>query len=143
MARHARHVGGSPVIVATTWEVDRDEVHEFLAVMRELRRQRFRTGAHRWSLYRDADRPTRITEFFMLHDWEEHLAQHARMDAEAAAVLARARAFDRADGPVTRHLAGLDVVDNDAAPIEDQLLTVHEELHRHDGSVPLEDRDRR
>jgi MFS family permease len=137
MARHARHVGGSPVLIANTWEIDRDDVDEFLAVMRELRRQRFRTGAHRWSLYRDADRPTRITEFFVLHDWEEHLAQHARMDAEAAAVLARARSFDRADGPITRHLAGLDVVDSDAAPIEEQLLTVHEELHRHDGSVPL------
>jgi MFS family permease len=137
--QHARHVGGSPVVVATTWEVDRDEVHEFLAVMRQLRRQRFRTGAHRWSLYRDADRPTRITEFFVLHDWEEHLAQHARIDAEAAAVLARARAFDRAGGPVTRHLAGLDVVDDDAPPIEEQLLTVHEELHRTDGSVPLGD----
>jgi MFS family permease len=142
MPRHARHVGGSPVVVATTWEIDRSEVHEFLAVMRELRRQRFRTGAHRWSLYRDADRPTRITEFFVLHDWEEHLAQHARMDAEAAAVLARARTFDRGDGPITRHLAGLDVVDSDAAPIEEQLLTVHEELHRHDGSVPLDPRDR-
>jgi hypothetical protein len=139
--RHARHVGGSPVLVATTWEIDRGDVHEFLAVMRELRRQRFRTGAHRWSLYRDADRPTRITEFFVLHDWEEHLAQHARMDAEAAAVLARARAFDRAEGPVTRHLAGLDVIDSDAAPIEEQLLTVHEELHRRDGSVPLDGRD--
>jgi hypothetical protein len=141
MARHARHVGGSPVLIANTWEIDRDQVHEFLEVMRELRRQRFRTGAHRWSLYRDADRPTRITEFFVLHDWEEHLAQHARMDAEAAAVLARARAFDRADGPITRHLAGLDVIDNDAAPIEEQLLTVHEELHRHDGSVPLDGRE--
>jgi MFS family permease len=141
--RHARHVGGSPVIVATTWEIDREDVHEFLAVMRELRQQRFRTGAHRWSLYRDADRPTRITEFFVLHDWEEHLAQHARMDVEAAEVLARARAFDRADGPITRHLAGLDVIDSDAAPVEEQLLTVHEELHRHDGSVPLEERERR
>jgi MFS family permease len=140
--RHAQHVGGSPVIVATTWEVDRSEVEEFLAVMRQLRRQRFRTGAHRWSLYRDADRPTRITEFFVLHDWEEHLAQHARMDAEAAAVLARARAFDRADGPVTRHLAGLDVIDSDAPPIEEQLLTVHEEAHRHDGSIPLDGRER-
>jgi MFS family permease/quinol monooxygenase YgiN len=140
--RHAVQVAGSPVLVATTFEVDPAEVHDFLAVMRELRRQRFRTGAHRWSLYRDADRPHRITEFFLVHDWEEHLAQHARMDVEASAVLARARAFDRADGPVTRHLAGLDILDPDALPIEAQLLTVHEELHRTDGSVPLAAEDR-
>jgi MFS family permease len=135
---HPVEVGGSPIIVTTTWEVDPDELHEFLAVMSELRRQRFRTGVHRWQLFRDAGRPYRITEIFELHDWDEHLAQHQRMDAEAAAVLLRARAFDRSgDGPVTRHLAGLDVVAPDAAPFEDQMLTVHDEAHRTDGSVPL------
>ena len=139
--RHARVVAGSPVLVATTWEVDPDEVREFLAVMRDLRRERLRTGAHRWSLYRDADRPYRITEFFVLHDWEEHLAPHARLDADAIDVIRRARAFDRAGGPVTRHLAGLDVVDPDAAPFEEQLLTVHEEAHARDGSVPLDPSD--
>lgn len=137
--RHAQQVGGSPILVATTWEIDLAEVEEFLEVMRELRRQRFRTGAHRWSLYRDADRPNRITEFFAVHDWAEHLAQHARIDEEAAEVLRQARVFDRADGPRTRHLAGLDVVATDAAPIEQQLITVHEELHRSDGSVPLDE----
>ncbi|MDX1622277.1 MAG: MFS transporter, partial [Nitriliruptorales bacterium] len=138
MPRHAVQVAGTPIVVATTWEIAPDEVEDFLAVMRELRTQRFRTGAHRWSLYRDASQPHRITEFFAVHDWGEHLAQHARIDEEAAEVLARARAFDRDDGPVTRHLAGLDVVDPSAPPIEDQLLTVHEEFHRTDGSVQLE-----
>ena len=134
--RHARQVGGTPVMVATTWEIDLDEVDDFLGAMRDLRRQRFRTGAHRWSLFRDADRPQRITEFFVVHDWAEHLAQHGRIDREAAAVIARARAYDRNGGPITRHLAGLEVVGT-VAPFAEQLLTVHEELHRSDGSVPL------
>ncbi|MBW3659208.1 MAG: MFS transporter [Actinobacteria bacterium] len=137
MRPHASEVAGTPILVATTWVIDRDDIAPFMDVMRELRRQRYRTGAHRWSLFRDADQPTRITELFEVHDWAEHLAQHQRMDEEAAAVLARARAFDRDDGPVTRHLAGLDIVDPHADPIETQLLTVHEELHRTDGSVPL------
>ena len=136
--RHARQVAGSPVVVANTWEIDRDDAEAFFAVMRELRRQRFRTGAHRWSLYRDADRPTRITEFFVVHDWVEHLAQHARMDHEVADVLARARGYDRAGGPVTRHLAGLDVLDPSAPTVDEQLLTVHAEAHQTDGSVPLD-----
>jgi MFS family permease len=135
--RHAQQVGGSPILVATTWEIDLDEAEPFLAAMRELRRHRFRTGAHRWSLYRDADRPERITEFFAVHDWAEHLAQHGRIDEAAAEALRVARSFDRADGPRTRHLAGLDVVDPAALPVEEQMLTVHEELHRTDGSVPL------
>jgi MFS family permease len=118
MPRHAREVGGSPILVATTWQIDLAEARAFLAVMRELRRQRFRTGAHRWSLYRDADHPDRVTEYFAVHSWSEHLAQHARIDTETAEVIARARAFDRAGGPVTRHLAGLDVTDSDPAALD-------------------------
>ena len=135
---HAQHVAGSPVLILNTWVIDHADADAFMAVMRELRRQRFRTGAMRWSLYRDAERPTRITEFMVVHDWGEHLAQHARMDQEVADVLARARAFDRADGPITRHLAGLDILDASAPPFDEQLLTVHEEAHRTDGSLPLD-----
>lgn len=139
---HARVVGGSPIIVATTWDVDPDDLPAFLEAMRELRRQRFRTGATRWSLFRDAYQPHRVTELFTVPDWDEHLAQHARIDGEAAAAIARARSFDRGNGPYTRHLAGLDVIDRDAPSLEEQLLTVHEELHRTDGSIPLDDAER-
>jgi MFS family permease len=138
---HAQHVAGSPILVLTTWEIDPEDVEPFFAVLRELRRQRLRSGAYRWSVFRDASRPLRITEIFSVHDWGEHLAQHGRLDAQMVEVIARARSFDRAGGPVTRHLAGLDVVDPGAAPFEEQLLTVHEELHRTDGSVPLRDDD--
>ncbi len=138
MPQHAVQVAGTPVLVTTTWEVAPDDVEAFLADIRELRRTRFRTGAKRWSLYRDADRPHRITEFFVVADWEEHLAQHARIDAEASAVIARARAHDVGDGPITRHLAGLDILDSGAPPIAEQMLTVHEQLHAVDGSLPLD-----
>lgn len=135
--RHVAQVAGTPVLITNTWEIDPADLEPFVAELRELRRTRLRTGARRWSLYRDANRPHRITEFFVVADWEEHLAQHARLDAAAAEVIARARAFDVADGPVTRHLAGLDILDASAPPIAEQMLTVHEELHRTDGSLPL------
>ncbi|HUG83216.1 MAG TPA: MFS transporter [Euzebya sp.] len=137
MPSHAAQVAGTPVLVTTTWEIAPAELEAFLHELRKLRRTRLRTGARRWSLYRDANKPYRITEFFVVADWDEHLAQHGRIDAAAAAVIARARAFDRtANGPVTRHLAGLDILDPGAVPIAEQMLTVHEELHRTDGSLP-------
>lgn len=136
--RHAVQVAGTPVLITNTWEIDPSEVEEFLVCLRDLRRTRFRTGAHRWSLYRDANRPFRITEFFVVADWEEHLAQHSRIDAQAAAVIARARAFDQTGGPTTRHLAGLDILDAHAPSFADQMLTVHEELHATDGSLPMD-----
>lgn len=135
--QHAVEVAGTPVIVATTWEVDPEQVDVFLDTMRALRRTRMRTGALRWSLFRDADRPYRMTEFMVLPDWGEHLAQHARLDVEAASVIQQARSLDRAGGPITRHLAGLDITHRDAPPIAEQLITVHERLHATDGSVAL------
>jgi hypothetical protein len=98
-----------------------------------------RTGAHRWALYRDANDPYRVTELFMLQDWDEHLAQHGRLDQEAASVIAAARAMDRTGGPTTRHLAGLDMIDPSAPPLDKQLLTRHAQMHRQDGSIPLTD----
>ena len=136
VAPHPIRVGGSPVAVVTTWRIDPDEIEGFLAAMRELRRHRLRTGARRWSLYRDAADPYRISESFEVFDWDEHLAQHERIDADTAAAILRARSFDRADGPVTVHLAGIDLLDG-SLPIEQQLLTVHEEYHEVDGSTPL------
>ena len=135
---HVPQVPGTPVIIANTWEIDLADAAEFTRVLQQLRRERFRSGAHRWSVYRDADRPGRITEFFTVHDWDEHLAQHHRLDAAAVAVIERARSFDKAGGPVTRHLAGLDIVSHDAPPIEEQLLAAHEMAHRIDGSLPLD-----
>lgn len=136
--QHATRVAGSPVVVATTWQIDPEDLDAFLAALRVLRRERFRTGARRWSLYRDADRPYRITEMFTVADWDEHLAQHGRIDADTAAALTAAQAFDREGCPVTRHLVGLDIVDVDRDAIDAQLLTVHSQAHAHDGSVPLQ-----
>lgn len=135
---HAQSVAGSPIVVATTWQIDPGDLDEFLDTLRALRRERFRTGARRWSLYRDADQPYRITEMFTVADWDEHLAQHGRIDAAAARVLTAAQSFDRDGGPITRHLAGLDIVDMNSEDIAAQLLTVHSQAHAHDGSVPLQ-----
>jgi quinol monooxygenase YgiN len=136
---HAERVGGSPVVVLNTFKVDGGRVDEFLEVMRRLRRERLRTGATKWALFRDAGDPWVMTEMFEVPDWEEHLAQHARIDARAAAVIRRARGFDVGGGPVSRHLAGVDVSGRSGVPLADQLVTVHARMHDDDGSVPLAD----
>lgn len=136
---HVSAVSGSPVLVQTTWCIDLLEAERFFDAMRDVRRHRLRTGAERWSLFRDADHPDRVTEVFQVHNWEDHLAQHQRMDHEAAEALSLARSFDRRGGPVTRHLVGLDLLDPDAPPIADMLLAQHSQMHDIDGSVPLAD----
>lgn len=135
---HPVKVGGTPILVMNTWRVEPDRLEEFLSVLRDVRRQRLRTGATRWSVFRDAGRPEVVTEAFTIPDWDEHLAQHARLDEEARAVLARARTYDREQRPSSRHLSGLDIRSRTAASLEQQLVTIHEEYHQHDGSLPLE-----
>jgi hypothetical protein len=126
------------VIVLNTWVIDESDYRQFTEVMNRLRRVRLSTGAYRWRLFHHVDDPTRLTELFAVESWEEHLAQHRRIDDASAALLRRAREFDREGGPRTRHLIAIDV---EQPPDFEQLLATHDEMHRVDGSVELTDQD--
>ena len=65
-----------PVQVAVTYTIVPEQEVEWLAAMQQLRRSRLRTGATRWGLYRDAERPDRFVEQFWVPTWEEHQRQH-------------------------------------------------------------------
>ncbi len=133
---HPSAVGGDPVMIVNTWEIDEDRLADYLAVMDELRLVRLQTGAFRWRLFRNVGDAHRMTEVFLLHSWEQHLRQHRRIDAAAADVIRRARRFDRSGEPETHHLAAIDVTDPAARPEWDALVAVHEELHSED-AIPL------
>lgn len=132
MPEHVDTEGG-PVMVVNTWVLDRDEVEPFLELMNQIRLVRLRTGAYRWRLYRDAGDPYRISEVFLTVSWEEHLAQHRRIDDASADLLRRARQFGR-EGPVTRHLVAVDV---EHPEDWQRLVSTHAEFHARDGSIPL------
>lgn len=131
------HEGG-PVIVLNTWRIDPADLAEFTSLMNEVRMVRLRTGAYRWRLFRNVSDPTLLTELFAVAGWEEHMAQHGRIDTVSAATLARARAFDREGGPRNRHLIAIDV---DRPPDFDDLVARHEMMHLVDGSIPVADQD--
>lgn len=124
---------GGPVVVLNTWQIDEDDFVEFTNVMNEVRLVRLSTGAYRWRLLRSTSDPTRLTEMMVLRSWDDHVAQHRRLDDSAVVILRRARSFDRADGPVTRHLIAVDV---ENPPNFEQLVATHDALHKTDGSIP-------
>lgn len=138
LAAHHEEFEGGPVMVLNTWKIDEADFNEFTNVMNEVRLVRLSTGAYRWRLLRNTSDPTRLTEVMLLRSWEDHLAQHRRLDDSAAALLKRARSFDRDDGPVTRHLIAVDV---EHPPNFEDLVSTHDELHASDGSIPLSDQD--
>lgn len=129
---------GGPVIVLNTWQIDEQDFAEFTQLMNEVRLVRLSTGAYRWRLFRSTSDPARITELMAIQSWEEHVAQHKRIDNASASLIRRARGFDRADGPRTRHLIAIDV---ESPPGFDDLVATHEEMHMTDGSIPYPDRD--
>jgi len=65
-----------PVLITLTFTVPPDNVARFLDAMGHVRLSRRRTGASRWSLYRDAAEPSRFIETFFVPSWQEHLRQH-------------------------------------------------------------------
>lgn len=127
---------GGPVIVLNTWRVRESDLTEFTGVMNEIRLIRLTTGAYRWRLFRDVSDPTRLTELFAVTSWEEHLAQHRRIDDASVDLIARARSFDTGDGPTSRHLIAIDVED---PPDFELMIAEHANMHQQDGSISVEE----
>lgn len=130
---HETAISGGPVVVLNVWQLDRVDYRDFVSLMNEVRLVRLRTGAYRWQLMRTATDPLRLVELFEVTSWEEHLAQHRRIDDASARLLARVRSFDADGGPTTRHLIG---IDPDSPALVDVLTDEHAILHQTDGSIP-------
>lgn len=126
---------GSPVLVLNTWKIAEWDFAEFTNLMNDVRLVRLSTGAYRWRLFRHTSDPSRLTELMVLASWQDHVAQHHRIDDAAADLLRRARQFDIEGGPRTRHLIAIDVED---PPDFEALVAEHDELHSTDGSIPTD-----
>ena len=73
-----------------------------MAVVRRVRR---RSGAWRWGLFADLERPGVYLESFLIESWLDHLRQHERMTRTDRDISYRARAFHIDESPpVVRHL---------------------------------------
>jgi quinol monooxygenase YgiN len=84
---------GGPAFVMVTYEVRPGSEEAFQEALQRMGRVRRRTGAVRWSLYRDADRPQRFIETFVAPSWDEHVRQHGRRTATDASRQQDLRAF--------------------------------------------------
>ncbi|WP_246523650.1 MFS transporter [Neoroseomonas eburnea] len=95
------------VLEVVRYTVDPTDREDFLAVMREARRVRLRSGAVGWVLLDDVAHPERWIELWSVESWTEHLREAGRLDPADRAVLARAAAFQIGGGPpeAARYLA--------------------------------------
>ncbi len=133
---HPENLDGGPVMVVSTWTIAESDYEAFLRLMARIRLVRLSTGAYRWRMYRNVGRPERFTEVYVIHSWDEHLAQHRRIDDRSRRLIRQAREFDQGDGPTSSHLLAIDVAH---PPGWERLVAAHAELHRTDGSIPLDE----
>jgi len=100
---------GGPVVVTVSYRIDPAEAGPFREAIARLGALRRRDGALRWGVMEDAADPARITEWFEVATWGEHLRQHARLTAADVPLQEAARAFHRGDGPpAVSHLLPLE-----------------------------------
>ncbi|HEV2605776.1 MAG TPA: MFS transporter [Microvirga sp.] len=99
---------GGPIMVMIEYRVFLERQPAFADAMHDLGTIRRRDGAYEWGLMADAAEPERVTEWFLVASWEEHLRQHERVSVADRALQDRVRAFHAADAaPLVRHLVPL------------------------------------
>lgn len=102
-------LGEGPIQVEIEYRIAEEDSPEFLESMAELRRNRRRDGAMRWSLYRDISDPERHVESFLVSSWAEHERQPERAVTADRAAIERVLALHHGEGPHVRHLLSRDV----------------------------------
>jgi len=76
-----------------------------MAIMRELRLLRGRTGAQFWQLYEDVAHPEGWVELWSMESWTDHLRESGRLSDSDRELLARATAFQHEGERPRRFLA--------------------------------------
>jgi MFS family permease len=97
-----------PVMVLVDYRVLRQDRVAFLAALKQLSSERRRDGAYAWGVSEDAHYPERLTEWFFLESWAEHLRQHHRVSKADADLQSNVlRWHVGPDAPAIRHLLAL------------------------------------
>jgi MFS family permease len=101
-------VDRGPVIVTVEYHVAPQDRTAFRDIARSLSVERRRDGAYAWGLAEDAEDPQKITEWFFVVSWAEHLRQHHRVSKSAAAIQsALLQMHGAGTPPLVRHLVAL------------------------------------
>ena len=92
-----------PVIVMIEYSVAEPDTTEFLGLMSQLRRSRFRTGAYDWYLAQDESDSGSWKETFFVASWYEHDRQHHRVSREDAMLQKQIRELCNGGTPQVSH----------------------------------------
>lgn len=96
---------GGPIMVLIEYRVAAADHGAFAVAAEALGKLRRRDGAYDWGVLADAADPERLTEWFLVGSWEEHLRQHDRITIADREIQERVASLLVGDArPVVRHL---------------------------------------
>ena len=84
-----------PILIMADYEIEQNDVHDFLTAMAQRRRIRIRDGARQWTLLRDLENPRIWTESYHVPTWVEYVRHHQRRTQSDAAVFDKLLAMHR------------------------------------------------
>jgi MFS family permease len=92
-----------PIMIMIDYNIDQQDVPQFLALMAERRQSRRRAGARNWALLRDLEVPETWSESFHLATWDDYLRHMERRTTADTEIADRLRALHRGDGAPRVH----------------------------------------
>jgi hypothetical protein len=90
-----------PIMVMVAYNIDQQDIPEFLTMMALRRRARIRDGAKQWVLLRDLENPNIWTESYHLPTWIEYVRHNQRQTYADAEIAERLDALHRGERPPT------------------------------------------
>ena len=97
--------GRGPVLILIDYHVEKLNRTKFLHALNDMSSERRRDGAYGWGVTEDSADPEKITEWFMVESWAEHLRQHKRVSHADADLQSKVLAFHTGpEKPLVRHL---------------------------------------
>ncbi len=115
-----------PMVIQIDYEIDDDDLPEFMSLMVERRRIRIRDGARNWTLMRDLENPSLWTEAYHVPTWVEYLRHNQRRTQADADNLERLRELHRGEGLPHVHR----MIERQAIPRRDDVFhKPHIDLH--------------
>ncbi|KAA0697284.1 MFS transporter [Neorhizobium sp. P12A] len=94
-----------PILVMVDYNIDQEDITDFLSMMALRRKARIRDGAKQWALLRDLEKPSVWTESYHLPTWIDYVRHNQRQTYADAEIAERLNALHRGEqSPIIHHM---------------------------------------
>ena len=107
-----------PIMVMVDYEIDEEDIEQFLALMADRRRIRIRDGARQWGLLRDLEEPRIWVETYHVPTWIDYVRHQQRRTKADAENAVRLRALHRGKEPPYVHR----MIERQIVPLKENLI---------------------